>query len=119
MSARLIAAEYDRQERLKKEREADEALAKMLAEEDAKNEQRRREKDEQENSCTICYEPLFNYKDSIFEFARLRNCNCVLHVSCLRPSVEAQLNQNILEFTCPNQDCLKVISASDLNEFMT
>ena len=82
-------------------------------------EKRRKEKDEQDNACSICYEPLFNSSRIEILHARLRNCNCVLHIQCLRPHVEAMLSQNILTFTCPNSECLKPIHPVDLNDFLT
>lgn len=35
-------------------------LIKMLEEEDRERELKRKEQDERENSCSICYEPLFD-----------------------------------------------------------
>ncbi len=53
------ANEDRRQENLKKQSEADELMAKMLSEENEKQQQKWREKDEKDNACSICYEPLF------------------------------------------------------------
>ena len=97
--------------------EADEALAKLLLEEEKVAEEKRREKDEQDNSCTICYEHLFSQSKN--GPAHLKNCNCVLHLDCVRPHIQAQLERNLLEFTCPNADCTKLISPSDLKYILS
>lgn len=80
-------------------------------------EEKRREKDERDNSCTICYEPLF--QNGVDGQTHLKNCSCVLHLDCIRPHIEALLQRNQLEFTCPNANCLKIISPSDLNQILT
>ena len=116
--AAAIAAELDRQERQKKEDEASRALAEFLAKEDLEREKKRKEQDEKENSCSICCLPLI-FEEGKFENANLKNCNCVLHIECLRPHVAAQLDNNILTFTCPNDNCQKPIHPIDLNKFMT
>ena len=84
-----IADDADRQKRLQQQRIADELLAKMLKEEDLAREEKRRAKDEKENACNICYEPMFEEGGDPNDFYNLQNCGCVLHLSCIQPHLES------------------------------
>jgi hypothetical protein len=55
----------------------------MLEAENDAIEKMRNEKDEKENACNICYEPMFKQDGDPNDFYNLRNCGCVLHLSCI------------------------------------
>ena len=49
----------------------------------------------------------------------LKSCKCVLHKSCLEDHLNEQIKQGLVEFTCPNAECQKIIPEKDFRKILT
>ncbi len=67
-----------------------------MIEEEKKQEEKRIEKDQQDNSCFICTEHTLEGEIHV-----LKACKCVIHVACLRPYFMAEINKNNHSIKCP------------------
>jgi hypothetical protein len=74
-----------------------------VKEEDA-SEKRRKDLDEEANTCICCAEPLIaQYSDQDFkEFKPLRECKCVIHNECLKDYLQTELDKGNIEIKCMN-----------------
>lgn len=83
--------------------------------------QSRQAKDEEQNSCTICSDYLFEFDSATV----LQTCGCVFHLSCLRPYFKVEVDKGNIEIKCPRSSipqssdaCKEPLQHQDLNAVM-
>ena len=58
--------------------------------------------EEKNNSCAICYDPMFGEGgEENGEAYLLVNCDCVMHKDCIAAHIDASLKKGTFEFRCP------------------
>ena len=76
--------------------------------------------EEKNNSCAICYNPMFDEGgEDNGEAYLLESCVCVMHKDCIAAHIDASLKKGTFEFRCPRSECRKILPDSDLEQLLT